>query len=614
MNNPVILSLLWPILIHGVLFNDTTRLSIRTPQVSSSSNSPVSVDFELFSDKLLQSYSFCSNLTVASSQHDKQYHMVRCMLPLYQSLRLRKVVNLHDTSLTFNQYGYHQGQIWSLVSVLNHFERVDSGEIGHSFCMFGDYIPPHILITLLSFPAINQLLLFNHGNPQAASFLSMHPELELLLIAAGKTLRELSFSDAHSQHHQCDAILLLPSYLEPNNAITLQHLSMLIKDRLSPILWLSADSSPSPTDHGQQLLSWRLTSTWNTISEFIEAEDRNGFLAKSYNYDSSGDYSVSTVLLGCLSSPPSVSPETIIIITYTIRVFADTAFGLQTKLMQQLGYKHVFVLLELTFESLLFLESNFPSHNLLQIAIAPHDITTLLHNRYVVYHMEQVWSVITSGPSQLHYNHILRHALAVWTFGSRQQSYLLGRGITEIQTVYLVPVDTISRQTENQQIEYANDLIFFGSCSSRRMEMITDLITRLHEKYRLNIFCGGWKECVFDEERDIVVTHAKLALNLQAHEHSVLEVHRITYLLSMGKCILSERGSDALLAKQFEHAVIFVDSIDQVQEKVTWLLSNEQARLACEAKAVQEFVLMSSDTEELKYAMDKAEERLLLLV
>jgi hypothetical protein len=83
----------------------------------------------------------------------------------------------------------------------------------------------------------------------------------------------------------------------------------------------------------------------------------------------------------------------VIAITYTIRVFGETAEGLKVAL-RSLGYRRVYVLPDLTLGALSFLcaeegASGCACDNVLQIALGPHDFTMLLP-RYMVFQMEQV--------------------------------------------------------------------------------------------------------------------------------------------------------------------------------------------------------------------------------
>eukprot|EP01033_Poteriospumella_lacustris_P001974 gene1976-1434_t len=76
--------------------------------------------------------------------------------------------------------------------------------------------------------------------------------------------------------------------------------------------------------------------------------------------------------------------------------------------------------------------------------------------------------------------------------------------------------------------------------------------------------------------RDVVMlSRSTIALNLRMHALSVLEMHRLAYLLSMGKCIVSQRGRDPSLTSlsMLEGAVYFVDTVDDVVATLQFLLT-----------------------------------------
>ena len=76
----------------------------------------------------------------------------------------------------------------------------------------------------------------------------------------------------------------------------------------------------------------------------------------------------------------------VIAITYTIRVFGETALGLQAAL-RRAGYSTVHVVPDMTLDAVVFLRSE--GSVVLQIALGPHDFTMLMPN-YLVFQMEQV--------------------------------------------------------------------------------------------------------------------------------------------------------------------------------------------------------------------------------
>jgi hypothetical protein len=73
---------------------------------------------------------------------------------------------------------------------------------------------------------------------------------------------------------------------------------------------------------------------------------------------------------------------------------------------------------------------------------------------------------------------------------------------------------------------------------------------------------------IADQDRDFFVHRATAVLNINNHNSSALETHRINYLLSMGKIVISERGSDPSLAREYEGVVRFVGSMEEMYESM----------------------------------------------
>jgi hypothetical protein len=125
--------------------------------------------------------------------------------------------------------------------------------------------------------------------------------------------------------------------------------------------------------------------------------------------------------------------------------------------------------------------------------------------------------------------------------------------------------------------EYLFDICYFGLMSDRREHFLAHHIPRPNP---WKIFPGGYPP-YFDAgniyTKEYIVQHCRVMWNIhqQNASNTVLETHRINYLLSMGKVIFSERselepGLDALYEEA--GAVIFVNSLEAVYPKTDeWL-------------------------------------------
>lgn len=395
------------------------------------------------------------------------------------------------------------------------------------------------------------------------------------------------------------------------------------------------------------LFAWQLSAVAQAGTS-LSIEDSNGFLARQYGFVANvpgifvallGSYTpltideaamavrprsrarvlraqatVSPQSTASILAPPEAAPiaayrpeDVIILLTYTIRVFAETAAALQTQLQQHLGFPYVFVVLEVTHDSLQYLQETLsssadgaPPKAVLQIAIGPHDYTTLLYRRrYIAWHMEQSWSLFMTDMRHS-YALLLSNALHVWMFSARQMAnvtttrlydahdaHAARRLLTALPQARVMPLfshqssipTTLYPERHVGRVVYQHPagaavhtkpiVLLFGSCSARRQRLLNDeygpALQQQHASFVA--ICAGWSSTIFDNKRDVYLNDADIVLNLHTHDGSALEVHRLQYLLGRGKCVISERGADAALAAAFEDAVLFVESAAEAVER-----------------------------------------------
>ena len=233
--------------------------------------------------------------------------------------------------------------------------------------------------------------------------------------------------------------------------------------------------------------------------------------------------------------------------------------------------------------------------------------------------MEQPWSIFFSTSD---YQRTFSDALAVWCFTHHHRDYLLQRLALPEERVQVVPIftrtlslpsiPTIQSKEYRERAEQADwalqelDFIVTGSHSERR----ADIGNQLHAWSQQNsltseIIFGKWTQLPFGEERHLSLALTKVVLNIHADERSSLEVHRINHLLSLSKCIISERSvvdshTDALYAG----AVVFADNITHLHHLAGYYIQNETARLEVETSAYQMFRLIQENTTMMERSME----------
>ena len=175
---------------------------------------------------------------------------------------------------------------------------------------------------------------------------------------------------------------------------------------------------------------------------------------------------------------PSENPVCpLIIISYVNRVFYETAVGLQDAITA-LGIENVEIWGDMSpaFRDK-YIEGRHSDDGCslpIQIAIAPHEDTLLLSS-YIVWHMEQTWSVFSTR--DMSYKHVVENALSVWLMSSNGMRSFLGVPIKS-NRIYVIPLYTrfdYALKNYNRKIVKLDKFVVFGSHTPRREEVITEL-------------------------------------------------------------------------------------------------------------------------------------------
>jgi hypothetical protein len=516
----------------------------------------------------------------------------------------------------------------------------------------------------------------NYDNEISDFLTNVWPQLSEKVIKQMKVMFSLSSlwsKHFHAMfHHSCD-IIHIGSEIDIPSSKLKEGIDRIASSSLSRVIWTSnpwvvSSSSLGDNDYSS-LFNWQLTSTWSLNSQVKEVIDSTGFITRGYEYCDNCLPAMSVVRIADLTSrsssssssssslspmrltkkaqcPSSASSPFYIVITYTNRVFAETAFGLKRALFLS-GFLLVKILHDLNLEMVMKYQAIADSCSamLLQIAIAPHDLTMFLSQNYIVYHLEQVSSDFTFGRYFPRYKYILNNALAIFTFSSYHLTFLQKKITSTKDNLFIIPLySSISANPKDTPFLSSSltamsitgspsaasssassaisdddyfDVAFLGSCTSRRANILTYLYETLKKiNPLLNLFfnCGSWSTLKFDDEKDFYFSHSKIILNIHSFESStsVLESHRLQYLLSLGKCVISERGLDEELALQYDDSIIFVgNNYEEFIYRINDILSNTKKRKEYERKAFEKFQEINSNLFPLQEAMKSIEKQIL---
>jgi hypothetical protein len=165
----------------------------------------------------------------------------------------------------------------------------------------------------------------------------------------------------------------------------------------------------------------------------------------------------------------------------------------------------------------------------------------------------------------------------------------------------------------NSKNSFVYDILTYGACSPNRLAL-NDKLKAYGRQYNRNIkiICvGNWTNAVFGEELERIVKESKVVVNNHSFNRSSLQTHRLTYLFSLHKCIVSERSEvDEGLDRDYEDAVIFADSnnYDEIINKAHIVLEDEHLFRSCQRRSWLKYVAIHSDLNELSKAVYKAYE------
>lgn len=193
----------------------------------------------------------------------------------------------------------------------------------------------------------------------------------------------------------------------------------------------------------------------------------------------------------------------------------------------------------------------------LHLVICPH-VFKSLPSLYIVYQLEQSVSprYFTSD-----YFDRLNRALVILDYSKTNIKFLTDHGINYKKIFYL-PLSLLHNYHHEAKHHYDYDLIFYGDTNNKRRQQI---LSRLSKICRLKVVCGLYGEDLYQE-----IKRSKAILNIHYYENALLETTRIYEALSLGKQVISERGSDQNQYSHLEDIVNFVDlgDISALEDKV----------------------------------------------
>lgn len=263
-------------------------------------------------------------------------------------------------------------------------------------------------------------------------------------------------------------------------------------------------------------------------------------------------------------------------------VFEETAIGISDALFIS-GFDAKIIHLDSGNDSTVFDDDNT------YIILGIHRFKLPLPKNFIVVQAEQINSKFINPK----YIYILSKARRVWDFSGRNVSYFKEKGINVYDIGSRVPMDVFYPNSPSMLRHFSGrkkdiDVLFYGAKCPRR-ENLQKILNKsgLKTEFRYNnLFRGA---------REDLIARSKVVLNIHYYVPSSLETHRIEYLCSRGKCVVSERSDDHILDGKYAQSVIF-SSMDDMVSSILSVITCEKTRNSVEVQAQKESILRQSNT------------------
>jgi len=186
------------------------------------------------------------------------------------------------------------------------------------------------------------------------------------------------------------------------------------------------------------------------------------------------------------------------------------------------------------------------------ILIGAAEFIDIVPKRYIVFQFEQT-NISYNNNKDIwftdKYIKLLKNADYVWDYSNDNINYL--RNNFNIKNTFYVPIRYSVVLDNLPKIKESNkdiDILFMGSINERRR----NILDKLEKKYKLHIASNN----LWNEEREHLISRSKIVLNIQFYDNGILELVRLSYLLSGNTFIISENGREDKLIEEMRKYMI----------------------------------------------------------
>lgn len=229
-----------------------------------------------------------------------------------------------------------------------------------------------------------------------------------------------------------------------------------------------------------------------------------------------------------------------------------------------------------------------PNSNELYILIGVNEFIDIIPKTYIVYQFEQTGVTYQNNSwFTSEYINILKNAMYIWDYSKSNIDYLHKYFNIERKKLIYVPLrysKILDQFPKNNNKTI--DILFIGSINLKRKV----LLDKLSLKY--NVHIGNNNS--WGQERDKLISKSKIVINMQFYENGILELTRISYLLSGGAFIVSECGRESDLEIEMSNYMILC-KYNQMEATIDYYLNNETKRIQNHKTFIENWKLTSYD-------------------
>jgi len=258
---------------------------------------------------------------------------------------------------------------------------------------------------------------------------------------------------------------------------------------------------------------------------------------------------------------------------YQMRICTELSFfkkEIVTIFSVQCGYYISNVLKYLLFQN--FILSNIvykidPNNNNLHIIPFCQKVN-FFPKKYIIYQLEQ--KDISKWVDKK-YENAISNSIITWDYSNAN----INKFSEELQKkiiYYPIPIVPYSfYKNNNKKMDIKNNILFYGSLNESRKKKLFKLQKMLYPKYIIKIIRNTYGEKIFDE-----ILQSKIIINIHFYDNALLETYRINEVLSCNKIVISEKpnSDDIDNYKLYEDKVIFIDTIEEMYNKIMYILDN----------------------------------------